>query len=461
MSRSENIIVPVNLPFRPAPQLFVLNSGVWQSHDDEIEIVEENEPEVEFEENDSEISTSESQLFDPLFPAAFQMSPESDAVNSEKIDGNTPLPEFSDLIRTHLQENNLSAVWGKFIEECAKYYYGKFPNIHNSSEYQAIGKKMYQMHPAIECEGKEPWSFFCKSLSQKIRHIKWRNKRKKLPHSPRQVRPKIVKKRKVVHSSLKVKPVNRDSDTKNLGKLYKALVRELKHDWDRNSCSEERIKSILRQTFRSRRYWILSSTTGKLSTVIKEFPCFTAGKYVVYDFLLIINKEDTSELIKRMETLFTVVGGMMNPVVTPEGNVNAIKILQYMEEQTGLFKGKGVIPKSVLVHKVNVPGDETMLHLRTDENTSPHLLIFTAGDNIIDAYIVGDNQVIKTDANTLFDALIVLIATYYTFNLEYPKVFSQVLGLFQTYVIGENYTGIKSNMCTLFLKKLGENVSSE
>lgn len=73
------------------------------------------------------------------------------------INNDTPLPEFSESIKSHLLQNEISAVWGSFIDECAKHYFARFPNIQNSSEYQTIGRKMFATYPAIAYEGKEPW----------------------------------------------------------------------------------------------------------------------------------------------------------------------------------------------------------------------------------------------------------------------------------------------------------------
>lgn len=76
---------------------------------------------------------------------------------SEVISFDTPLPDFSDMVQQHLLINEIKTIWGTFVDECARYYFNKFPNIQNSAEYQTIGRKMYANYPQIAYAGKEPW----------------------------------------------------------------------------------------------------------------------------------------------------------------------------------------------------------------------------------------------------------------------------------------------------------------
>lgn len=89
----------------------------------------------------------------------FSLAPKYDIISND-----TALPEFSETVRHHLLQNDVSAVWGTFIDECARHYYSHFPNIQNSSEYQTIGRKMYATYPSIAYAGKEPWVWMNFSL---------------------------------------------------------------------------------------------------------------------------------------------------------------------------------------------------------------------------------------------------------------------------------------------------------
>ncbi|KFM61220.1 hypothetical protein X975_17343, partial [Stegodyphus mimosarum] len=442
MKPLNNIILPMTLPH--VPQLFLINSGVWEQRS-EMEIVNDNminnDPsQIKLEEPEADISTTVPK------PPKFKL-----------IDSETPLPEFSDLIRNNLRENNLSAVWGTFIDECAKYYYEKFPNIQNSSEYQAIGRKMYSKYPAIGYEGKEPWSYFCKSLSQKIRHIKWKIKRKRLGLTSRRSR----KPRDSMHGS-KMHGLQKNDRRKidrryTFSKQYKALLRELADGWNKKSIADSRIADILKLTSKARLSWLRSHRTGKLSALVDEYPCFTDGRYVVKDFLILMKKEDTTQMLQKLESLFTAVGAIMEPPVEDFNFLQNLKVLKYMEDQIAFHKGKSSFSKSIIIHKSNVHEDEMLQHISKTENAPPQLYVFSDGQDMQKAFVAGDRTVIDTNANNLYEALIVLIATYYTFLIEYPKSLSQILGLFQTYVVGESYEGTKSNRCTIFIENLAKN----
>ncbi|GIX89574.1 hypothetical protein CEXT_52902 [Caerostris extrusa] len=440
---AKKIFVPVALS--GIPQLFLINSNVWQRQQQQrlqqtsqqsqrgIEIIDSrtvSNSEIKEEPIDSSGETSQSNRY-------------------QLIDSGTPLPEFSQLIKNHLEENNLSAVWGTFVDECAKYYYERFPNIQNSSEYQAIGRKMFRKYPAIECEGKEPWSFFCKSLSQKIRHIKWKVKRKRLGLTSRRIR----KSKEGAANNLKRKVDRRYTSSKQ----YKALLKELSDGWTNKTISDKRILDILQQTSKGRRTWLNSHTYRRVFSLIEEYPCFADGKYVVRDFLYLLNFEDTSEMMQRLDTLFTAAGAMMDPPVENISFLQKVQILRFMEDQIAFSKGRNSSIKSVVVHKINIPEREMLQQVQSNENSSPLLFIFSDGVELQKAFIAGDKTIIHTNTTDLGEALIILIATYYTFSMDYPKSFSQILGLLQTYVVGESYESIKSNRYTAFVSMLTAN----
>lgn len=121
-------------------------------------------------------------------------------------------------------------------------------------------------------------SFFCKSLSQKIRHMKWKNKRKSmgLTKSLANMSAKISR-----NSREKFKFHNMKIDRRyRTSKQYKALLKELSEGWANDSITESRINEIIRDTNKSRRTWLASHKDRKVFSIIEEFPCFAEGKYV-------------------------------------------------------------------------------------------------------------------------------------------------------------------------------------
>ena len=57
-------------------------------------------------------------------------------------------------------------------------------------------------------------------------------------------------------------------------------------------------------------------------------------------------------------------------------------------------------------------------------------------------YVVFDGCMIDVGSPCTTEALLTLIATYYVFGVEYPKIYSQALGLAQTFIVRDTpYAG--------------------
>ena len=76
-------------------------------------------------------------------------------------------------------------------------------------------------------------------------------------------------------------------------------------------------------------------------------------------------------------------------------------------------------------------------------------MLYLSGDpqTYEETVVVGDEVQMYTQAETLLDGLMVLIAVYYVFDLAYPKMYSQLLGILQEYIINEPFTGGKLKKC--------------
>ena len=65
------------------------------------------------------------------------------------------------------------------------------------------------------------------------------------------------------------------------------------------------------------------------------------------------------------------------------------------------------------------------------------VVILNRGSQVAGLFVVADTScTIKAASNHATPGFILLIAMYYVLNLEYPKVYSQLLGLIQKYVVG-------------------------
>jgi hypothetical protein len=51
------------------------------------------------------------------------------------------------------------------------------PWLREQHEYRAIGQTLYEKYPNIGTAGPKPWSFLCRSLSQRIRTERWQRRK--------------------------------------------------------------------------------------------------------------------------------------------------------------------------------------------------------------------------------------------------------------------------------------------
>jgi hypothetical protein len=124
-------------------------------------------------------------------------------------------------------------------------------------------------------------------------------------------------------------------------------------------------------------------------------------------------------------------------------------------------QGRGGASKDVIKVKKDLPMDDDKIQksLYTVENDSPQMVIFVDNDTSLDLIeICGDGIVIHLNHCDLVEAVLSLIGCFYVFDIAYPRIYSQMLGIIQHLVIGDPYMGQKSNgfvqaMYTLALKK--------
>jgi hypothetical protein len=87
------------------------------------------------------------------------------------------LPSFSTNITEALKTNTIHKQWAPFINELARWVMSIKPCLREQHEYRAIGQSLYEKYPAIGTAGPKPWSFLCRSLSQRIRTERWQRRK--------------------------------------------------------------------------------------------------------------------------------------------------------------------------------------------------------------------------------------------------------------------------------------------
>lgn len=87
------------------------------------------------------------------------------------------LPSFSANISQALKTNTIHKQWAPFVNELARWVMSIKPCLREQHEYRAIGQTLYEKYPSIGTAGPKPWSFLCRSLSQRIRTERWQRRK--------------------------------------------------------------------------------------------------------------------------------------------------------------------------------------------------------------------------------------------------------------------------------------------
>jgi len=96
------------------------------------------------------------------------------------------------------------------------------------------------------------------------------------------------------------------------------------------------------------------------------------------------------------------------------------------------------------------------------KSSAPRLVVFIGvhGD-MEEAIITADTARIYTRASDVYEAVLLLMASYYVADFTFPKVYANLLSIMQQFVVGEAYSGERSSNCITFLKKYGDRMSRE
>jgi hypothetical protein len=80
---------------------------------------------------------------------------------------------------------------------------------------------------------------------------------------------------------------------------------------------------------------------------------------------------------------------------------------------------------------------------------SRNMTLILSSSLVIPNYVVGDNCQMFGQTLSVLDSIMLLIAIYYVFDLEYPTRYAQMVGIIQHWVVGDAYT---EQRCTNFIK---------
>ena len=101
--------------------------------------------------------------------------------------------------------------------------------------------------------------------------------------------------------------------------------------------------------------------------------------------------------------------------------------MKKLEKKVSYSRGRGGQSKSCIKVKNNVEDTELEKYLRSKEEETPRLVIFSDGEMIEMINVVGDGIVVEIERKSIEYSLVVLTASYYVFDLAFPREFEQFL----------------------------------
>ena len=83
--------------------------------------------------------------------------------------------------------------------------------------------------------------------------------------------------------------------------------------------------------------------------------------------------------------------------------------------------------------------ESRMKKMEEESDEFPRLVLYFTGSQFAHAVVVADGIQIDTQANDIGFSVLVLIASYYVFNIKYPTCWQHFLGLLQHIIVQEKY----------------------
>ncbi|XP_041131507.1 uncharacterized protein LOC121329760 [Polyodon spathula] len=201
------------------------------------------------------------------------------AHTQEHEHNDTAVPNYSDRIKTLLENGRIIEDFDKFIEETA-YYVLSHGDITSRRRYAEFGRHMYEQFPCLGFSGQQPWSFFCKKLSQKIRNLRW--KRKKGLNSY----PDFISKKTSTELHSTVRDIHM-----TLKQCTKLIADELRKPHMQQN--RTLLKHLQKISYKDRRLDIARSEEGAVQDILKKYPLLNDMEYIQLEFKMLVKLGDT------------------------------------------------------------------------------------------------------------------------------------------------------------------------
>ena len=261
-----------------------------------------------------------------------------------------PLRTFSNLLHGALHSDDIhkGGNWHQLILEASFYYYGLMPTAEHPARisYVNIGRSMYEKYPSIAAKRTTPWSYFCSSLSSKIRQLRLKRKHDDTsPSTKSQVKPKRAA---VVHPpSSTVRPLSAADF-----EIYKV---EMKNALLKKNLDNEHVKTGMTETFRLRRETYLSPADCKGETTVKkiyaDFPAFQQYQFVLHEMALL----RFGDITARYEKVLTKMAAYFDiSVQNPADELEVWKMAEaQVTERTKVETFIAHLPQAASTEKIN------------------------------------------------------------------------------------------------------------
>ncbi|XP_060574073.1 uncharacterized protein LOC132731819 isoform X2 [Ruditapes philippinarum] len=307
------------------------------------------------------------------------------------------LPNLCEYIKQKLLAQESHLVWTKLIQECAYYYLAHLPRIgldNSSGDYREIGRNMYDAYPAIARDGTQPWSFFTKWLSQKIRRIRWDNKRRSVTTNTK-AETKMPSPKRFRVGTL---DVSEECDEET----YLSHVKQMVQEVEKKEPKITHMQTLLKGTFNRRRQWIQQLPQGSVKPILDKFPCFKDPVYIMAEFRYILKIKSLVPVVKRFEDVFSAVSRLMSKNIVQDDS--KVAVLKALESETAYRKGKGQKTKPLMqIIKLEDDGNFGRL-LSSAPESAPKLVAIEKDEHIVNMAIVCDGTHILLETDDSIEA---------------------------------------------------------
>lgn len=368
------------------------------------------------------------------------------------------LPDFTSGVREALIKNESAEVWSQVITQTVDYYRRFYPDrFFKSEDYRLLGQIMFKKYPSITRFGKQPWSAFTAAVSARMRSIRHKIVAKRKLEEEGTGKDLIPKSKRKLDMVANVSTVQEDNLLST--DEYDSHKKEMELEMKKENPSVCHVK-LLMDRMRSTRVAMSKKFTKRIMfNVIKSAPALSRGDFVLEEFKIMKGWTD-----KDVEDAYTRVGNLVDEVKKTKtfkwstDEMVDVMALRYLESFVGFKKGRGGRFKHCIDVKWEVDDERISAELEkaSDVDDSPKLVIFSNSENVVLISCVGDNQIVNIEGVDVRNSLLILISLYYILDLNFPRGYSQFLGVVQEIVVKDKFKGNCSGGMIEWMSTMGK-----